>query len=280
MDQPLASWNDGKAKSDILAFVRAVTTPGDGFVPPAERIATFDNDGTLWCEKPMYVQADFVFRRWKAMVDADPAKATEQPYKAIVESDRAWLAGLLDHVPELVKGVTEAYDWITVEAFEDAVRAFFAGARIPTLGRPYTQVGYQPMVELVSLLRASDFKVFICTGGGRDFVRPVARGDVRRPARERDRVGHDPRVPRRQTSTAPAASNSRSTTARASPSTSGPAPGGCRYWPAATPTGTSRCWRRPASGSSSTTTTLIASSPTTPAPSTPSAKPRSGVGRS
>ena len=174
MDQPLASWNDGKAKSDILAFVRAVTTPGDGFVPPAERIATFDNDGTLWCEKPMYVQADFVFRRWKAMVDADPAKAKEQPYKALVENDRAWLAGLLDHVPELVKGVTEAYDWITVDEFEDAVRAFFAGASHPTLGRPYTQVGYQPMIELLGLLRANDFKVFICTGGGRDFVRPVS----------------------------------------------------------------------------------------------------------
>ena len=174
MDQPLASWNDGKAKSDILAFIRSVTTPGDRFVPPADRVATFDNDGTLWCEKPMYVQADFVFRRWKAMVDADPAKAKEQPYKALVENDRAWLAGLLDHVPELVKGVTEAYDWITVEAFEDAVRAFFAEASHPTLGRPYTQVGYQPMIELLGLLRANDFKVFICTGGGRDFVRPVS----------------------------------------------------------------------------------------------------------
>ena len=174
MDQTLASWNDGKAKSDILAFIRSVTTPGDGFVPPADRIATFDNDGTLWCEKPMYVQADFVFRRWKAMVEADPEKAKEQPYKALVENDRAWLAGLLDHVPELVKGVTEAYDWITVEAFEDAVRAFFAAASHPTLGRPYTQVGYQPMIELLGLLRANDFKVFICTGGGRDFVRPVA----------------------------------------------------------------------------------------------------------
>ena len=174
MDQPLASWNDGKAKSDILAFIRLVTAHGDGFVPPAERIATFDNDGTLWCEKPMYVQADFVFRRWKAMVDADPAKAKEQPYKALVENDRAWLAGLLDHVPELVKGVTEAYDWITVDEFEDAVRAFFAVASHPTLGRPYTQVGYRPMIELLGLLRANDFKVFICTGGGRDFVRPVS----------------------------------------------------------------------------------------------------------
>ena len=174
MDQRLDSWNDGKAKSDILAFIRSVTTPGDGFVAPADRIATFDNDGTLWCEKPMYVQADFVFRRWKAMVEADPAKAEEQPYKALVEHDQAWLAGLLDHVPELVKGVTEAYDWITVDEFEDAVRTFFSAASHPVLGRPYTQVGYLPMIELLGLLRANDFKVFICTGGGRDFVRPVA----------------------------------------------------------------------------------------------------------
>ena len=92
----LASWNDGAAKSAILELVRSVSEPGDSFVPKAERIATFDNDGTLWCEKPMYVQADFVFRRWKEMVQADPAKATEQPYKALAEGDRAWLAALDD----------------------------------------------------------------------------------------------------------------------------------------------------------------------------------------
>jgi len=109
MDQPLASWNDGKAKSDILAFVRSVTTPGDGFVPPAERIAAFDNDGTLWCEKPMYVQADFIFRRWAELVKAHPEQAAEQPYKAMVEGDRAWLAALESHVPELLKGLGEAF---------------------------------------------------------------------------------------------------------------------------------------------------------------------------
>ena len=91
------------------------------------------------------MQADFVFRRWKQMVEADPAKAREQPYKALVENDQAWLKNLLDHVPDLVKGVTEAYEGITVETFEQAVWEFFATATHPTLGLPYTKVGYQPM---------------------------------------------------------------------------------------------------------------------------------------
>jgi phosphoserine phosphatase len=174
MTEPLVGWNEGIAKARILDFVRSVTTAGPGFVDPRDRIATFDNDGTLWCEKPLYIQADFIARRWKAMVEADPTKAAEQPYKALVENDRAWLASLLDHVPELVRGVTEAYDGITTAAFEDAVKAFFASARHPTLGVPYTSVVYRPMRELLDLLRAHDFRVFLCTGGGRDFVRAVS----------------------------------------------------------------------------------------------------------
>jgi phosphoglycolate phosphatase-like HAD superfamily hydrolase len=136
-------------------------------------MATFDNDGTLWCEKPLYIQADFLVRRWKAMVEAGPAKAKEQPYKAIVENDRAWLANLTDHVADLVKGVTEAYEGFTVEAFEQAVQEFFATATHPTLGLPYTSVGYLPMRELLDLLDTHDFTVYICSGGGRDFMRPV-----------------------------------------------------------------------------------------------------------
>jgi phosphoserine phosphatase len=170
----LSSWSAGAAKTSILEFVDSVTRPGPSYVAPADRIATFDNDGTLWCEKPQYVQADFLARRWKAMVEADPAKATEQPYKAIVENDRAWLANLADHVPELLKGVTEAYQGITVEAFAQAVREFFATATHPTLGLPYTRVGYQAMRELLDLLHARHFLVFICSGGGRDFMRPVS----------------------------------------------------------------------------------------------------------
>lgn len=130
-----------------------MTTAGDGFVAPSERSATFD-DGTLWCEKLLDVRADFDFRRWKAMVEANPARAMEQPYKALVENDRAWLANLLDHVPELIRGVTEAYDGITTGAFQEAVRTFSADARHPTLGVPYTKVGCRPMRELLDLLHA------------------------------------------------------------------------------------------------------------------------------
>jgi len=181
----LPSWNDGPAKSAILDFVRSVTVSGESFVAPADRIATFDNDGTLWCEKPLYVQADFVFRRFVEMVREDPGRAGEQPYKAVVEGDREWLMDVYGHVPELIKGVTEAFGGITTEAFDAAARGFFASAVHPTLGRPYTQVAYRPMRELVDFLGASDFRVYICSGGGRDFVRAVCEQVYGLP---RDRV--------------------------------------------------------------------------------------------
>jgi len=174
MNEYLPSWNDGATKSAILKFVREVTEPGEGFVPVAARIATFDNDGTLWCEKPMYIQADFIFRRLAEMVAADPAQGEEQPWKAVVENDRAWLAGLMGHVPELMKAVTQAYVGITTEAFEKHVAAFFESAQHPTLHVPYTAVSYRPMRELIQLLEANDFQVYICSAGGRDFVRVVS----------------------------------------------------------------------------------------------------------
>jgi phosphoserine phosphatase len=170
----LPSWSQSDAKSAVLEFVESVTEPGASYVPPPERIATFDNDGTLWCEKPQSVQTEFTLRRWKQIVEADPAKAKEQPYKALAENDQAWLAGLLGHVPELVKGLSEAYEGITVGAFDHAVQQFFATATHPTLGLPYTKVGYRPMRELLDLLEARGFLVFICSGGGRDFMRPVS----------------------------------------------------------------------------------------------------------
>jgi phosphoserine phosphatase len=181
----LSSWNDGPAKAAILDFIRSVTTPGEAFVRPAERIAAFDNDGTLWCEKPLYIQADFVLRRFVEMVREDPRRAEEQPYKAVVEGDRAWLMDVYAHVPELVKGVTEAFGGITTEAFDAAAREFFAAATHPTLGRPYTQVTYRPMLELIELLGTSDFQVYICSAGGRDFVRAVCEQIYGLP---RDRV--------------------------------------------------------------------------------------------
>lgn len=175
MTEYLASWNDGVAKSSILEFVQSVTKPGAGFVPPGDRIVAFDNDGTLWCEKPMYPQADFLVRRWAEQVEADPAKAAEQPWKAAAEGHRAWLAAALDHVPDLIRGVTEAYEGIPVGEFEAAVRGFFGSARHPALGVPYTAIAYRPMRELIQFLGDSGFGVYICSAGGRDFVRAVSQ---------------------------------------------------------------------------------------------------------
>ena len=174
MIDALPSWNATPTKEALMAFVSTVTTPGNGYVPPIERIAAFDNDGTLWCEKPMYVQAAFIFAKWQAMVTADPTLADTQPYKALVEGDREWLSNIVEHVPELVKGVSEAFGGITTEAFEEEVAQFFQVAQHPHFGVTYTQLGYRPMKELLDYLRANDFRVFICSGGGRDFVRVVS----------------------------------------------------------------------------------------------------------
>jgi phosphoserine phosphatase len=174
MADQLPSWTDGQARAALLEFVRAVTEPGVSFVPPPERVAAFDNDGTLWCEKPMYPQADFLLRRWEEMARAHPGLAKKQPWKAVTEGDQKRLAGVLDHVPELTRGVAEAYAGITTEAFERAVRAFFDTARHPVLGVPYTRLAYRPMRELIGLLMAAEFEVYICSAGGRDFVRVVA----------------------------------------------------------------------------------------------------------
>ena len=170
----LPSWRPGPVRTAILEFVRSVTTPGPSFVPPPERNAAFDNDGTLWCEKPVYAQADFLLRRWKAMALADPGRAAGQPWKAVMADDQEWLAGLLEHIPDVIKGVTEAYDGITVGAFDAEVRRFFDTQRHPVLGVPYQQTGFRPMRELVGLLQASEFTVYVCSGGGRDFVRVVS----------------------------------------------------------------------------------------------------------
>ena len=170
----LPSWREGATKTAVLDFVRTVTEPGEAFAPPDERIATFDNDGTLWCERPMYPQADFLVRRWAEQVKADPSLAAQQPWKAVAAADHAWLATATDHVPELIRGVTEAYDGITTVAFEAEVLRFFDTAQHPTLGVPYTQIAFRPMRELIKLLEAHDFTVYVCSAGGRDFVRVVS----------------------------------------------------------------------------------------------------------
>ena len=158
----------------------------------------------------------------------------------MIEGDGEWLGSLLEHIPEVVKGVSEAFGGITTDEFDDEVTGFFDTATHPTLGVPYGEVTYRPMRELLAFLEENGFEIFVCTGGGRDFVRAVSeelygipRQRVigrRRPVEYRD--GKLVRA---------AGSSSRSTTGPASPSTSGPAPAACRRSPAATPMSTSRC---------------------------------------
>jgi phosphoglycolate phosphatase-like HAD superfamily hydrolase len=178
----LASWNDGPAKSAIIDFVARITAEGGpGYVEPQERVAVFDNDGTLWCEKPMYVQLDFLVRRFAEQATADPSLREKQPYKAAFEGDLTWLGEAVtkhyqgddSDVAILLAAVLGAHEAITVEEHRNRVAAFFAEARHPTLGRLYTSCAYLPMVELLGYLQFNGFTCYIVSGGGRDFMRPV-----------------------------------------------------------------------------------------------------------
>ncbi len=174
----LTSWNERTAKEAILGFVSRVTTEGPDFVPPAERIATFDNDGTLWVEQPMPPQFDFVFGHWAEEVKADPSLAAKQPYKALIEKDPTFLQGLGTQEPSAVKALLEAFgrSWAgtTPEEFDAQVRQWLQTAKQPKLGVLYADLVYKPMLELLELLKANEFRVFVCSGGGRDFMRVFA----------------------------------------------------------------------------------------------------------
>ncbi|WP_059021475.1 HAD family hydrolase [Mycobacterium sp. M26] len=177
----LDSWRDGPAKSSIVDFVSRVTTEGPEYVAPEERIAVFDNDGTLWVEKPAYVQLDFLVRRLAELAVADAALANRQPYAAAVSGDLKWFGDAVTKHYEgddsglkvLAEGIFSAYQGLTVEQHAQQVQAFFATARHPTLDRAYTSCGYTPMVELLAYLEAHGFVNYIVSGGGRDFMRPV-----------------------------------------------------------------------------------------------------------
>jgi phosphoglycolate phosphatase-like HAD superfamily hydrolase len=175
----LSSWNDGPAKQAVLGFVTAVVTEGGaGFVPAADRIASFDNDGTLWVEQPLPPQFDFVFRRWAEEVKQHPALADQQPYKALLEKDMAFLEGVATQDPEVVASLLEAFahTWAgtTPEEFDAQVREWLETVNQPTLGVPYIDLVYKPMLELLDYLAANDFRLFVCSGGGRDFMRVFA----------------------------------------------------------------------------------------------------------
>jgi len=179
----LASWNDGPARRAIIGFVERVTrTGGSDHVPAADRVAVFDNDGTLWCEKPLPVQADFLFRRLGEMAARDPALSARQPWKAVVEKDYAWLGGVITKhyrgddgdLQEMAGGLLSAYADTSIEDFEGAAKAFLTTAKNPKLGRPYVRCIYEPMFDLLRYLAANGFSSYIVSGGGRDFMRAVA----------------------------------------------------------------------------------------------------------
>ena len=168
---PLASWNDGTAKQAIVDFVAAVTDKGGSdYVPPAERIAVFDNDGTLWSEKPAYFQLLFAIDRIKALASQHPEWKTQQPFKAVLENDIKALAASGEK--GLIQLVMASHAGMTTDEFEQIVADWLATARHPKFKRPYTDLVFQPMLELLAYLRANGFKTFIVSGGGIEFMRP------------------------------------------------------------------------------------------------------------
>ncbi len=174
-NDPLPSWNDGPAKTAILNFVRgAVDEGGPNFVPPEERIATFDQDGTLWVEQPIYGQVMFALARVKALAPEHPEWKDKEPFKTILSGDREALAKLTLQDIEEVVAIT--HSGMTVEEFQSLVKAWLKTARDPRFKRPPTELIYQPMLEVMTLLRANGFKTYIVTGGGQEFVRTFAEG--------------------------------------------------------------------------------------------------------
>jgi phosphoserine phosphatase len=167
---PLPSWNDGAAKESIIEFVSRVTKKGGSqFVPPMDRIAVFDNDGTLWAEQPFYFKGLFVFDRVHALAPQHPDWHNKQPFKAVLEKDTKTLAAAGLH--GLIELVMATHAGMTAEEFERTVKDWLATARHPKFNRAYTELVYQPMLELLAYLRANDFRTYIVSGGGIEFVR-------------------------------------------------------------------------------------------------------------
>ncbi len=171
---PLPSWNDGAAKKAIVAFVQATTTQGGPkFVAPDARIATFDQDGTLWVEHPIYTQVMYSLDKVPAVVAKKPELANVEPFKTVMSGNHAAIAKLT--LPELEKILGATLTGMTVEQFNGEVKQWMATAKHPRWKKPYTELTYQPMLELMQYLRANQFKTYIVTGGGQDFVRVYAQ---------------------------------------------------------------------------------------------------------
>ncbi len=186
----LASWNEGPARRAVIEFVEQTVSDG---VPVEERVTVFDNDGTLWCEKPMPIQIDFVLRRLYEMAETDPELRDRQPWKAAYTHDYAWLGKIMaehyagddTNLPALAGGMLAAFEGITIEEFESKADAFLRTTQHPTLGRGYLECAYLPMIELLRYLEANGFSNYIASGGGRDFMRPISQDVYGIP---RDRV--------------------------------------------------------------------------------------------
>jgi phosphoglycolate phosphatase-like HAD superfamily hydrolase len=183
LSDQLVSWNDGASKRAIIDFVTKVTMiDGPHFVPPEDRIATFDNDGTLWLEKPIYIQLQHVLRAIGKAASESEELRSRQPFKAVYENDRAWLGkvvddynkGILTGIATLITGFAEVFEGATVEAFEADALDFLSTMQDQRFKKPYKQMTYKPMVELVHYLQNNDFKVYLTSGGGRDFIRTVS----------------------------------------------------------------------------------------------------------
>ncbi len=170
---PLPSWNDGAAKQAIVDFVKATTeTGGANFVAPEERIATFDQDGTLWVEHPMYSQVMYCLHRVGALVKEKPELKDVEPFKTVISGDREAIGKLT--MPDLEKILMATLTGMSTEQFQAEVKQWFAEAKDPRWHKPYNELTYQPMQEVLKYLRANGYKTYICTGGGQDFVRVYA----------------------------------------------------------------------------------------------------------
>ncbi len=170
--EPLPSWHDASSKQALLSFIEKTTTAGSvDFVPNSERIAVFDNDGTLWSEQPIYVQLAFTFDRIKALSSQHPEWKTTQPFQAVLDGD---LNTLLASGNEgfLIQLITATHAGISTDAFRETVQAWLKTARHPKTGRLYTEMVYQPMLELLALLESRGYKNYIVSGGGIEFMRP------------------------------------------------------------------------------------------------------------
>ena len=182
MSDHLSSWHDTATRRAIVEFVERVTDDGSShYVPPLERIAVFDNDGTLWCEKPMPIELGFILVRLAEMAQADESLRARQPWKAAHERDYGWLGEAItkhyhgdeSDVKLLMGGILAAFAGQTVDEYSAAADAFLRGGKHPTLGRSFDDCGYQPMIDLLHYLEANGFTNYIASGGDRDFMRPV-----------------------------------------------------------------------------------------------------------